>query len=139
MPHESHGEEVKAFVILTEGATVTEDDLVAWGKEKMAAYKYPRIVEFVDALPDDRDRQDPQARAGPARASRARPRPVTIAGACRAGRGPGPGASDRLAVITELRVVVVFDHDGVVAAGPGQQPGGRLSSDYSGFPKGPIE
>ena len=51
VPHESHGEEIKAFVILNDGADVTEDELVAWGKEQMAAYKYPRIVEFVDALP----------------------------------------------------------------------------------------
>ncbi|HET6166158.1 MAG TPA: long-chain fatty acid--CoA ligase, partial [Marmoricola sp.] len=35
--HESHGEEVKAFVIRNEGATVTEDELVAWGKEQMAS------------------------------------------------------------------------------------------------------
>jgi long-chain acyl-CoA synthetase len=51
VPHETHGEEVKAFVIRTEGASITEDELVAWGKEQMAAYKYPRIVTFVDALP----------------------------------------------------------------------------------------
>jgi long-chain acyl-CoA synthetase len=51
VPHESHGEEVKAFVILEDGATVTEDELVAWGKEQMAAYKYPRIVAFVPSLP----------------------------------------------------------------------------------------
>jgi long-chain acyl-CoA synthetase len=51
VPHESHGEEVKAFVILEDGASVTEDELVAWGKDQMAAYKYPRIVEFVPALP----------------------------------------------------------------------------------------
>ena len=51
IPHESHGEEVKAFVIRTADATVTEDELVAWGKEQMANYKYPRIVTFVDALP----------------------------------------------------------------------------------------
>jgi long-chain acyl-CoA synthetase len=51
VPHESHGEEVKAFVIRNEGATVTEDELVAWGKEQMASYKYPRIVTFVDSLP----------------------------------------------------------------------------------------
>ena len=51
VPHESHGEEIKAFVILNDGATVTEDELVAWGKEQMAGYKYPRIVEIVDALP----------------------------------------------------------------------------------------
>jgi long-chain acyl-CoA synthetase len=51
VPHESHGEEVKAFVILNPGATVTEEELVAWGKEQMASYKYPRIVQFVDSLP----------------------------------------------------------------------------------------
>ncbi|MEW9553098.1 long-chain fatty acid--CoA ligase [Nonomuraea sp. NPDC050783] len=51
VPHESHGEEVKAYVIRTPGATITEDELVAWCKENMAAYKYPRIVEFRDALP----------------------------------------------------------------------------------------
>jgi long-chain acyl-CoA synthetase len=51
VPHESHGEEIKAVVILEDGATVTEDELVAWAKEQMAAYKYPRIVEFVPALP----------------------------------------------------------------------------------------
>jgi long-chain acyl-CoA synthetase len=51
VPHESHGEEIKAVVIRNSGAEVTEDELVAWGKEQMAGYKYPRIVEFVDALP----------------------------------------------------------------------------------------
>ncbi|MDT0203868.1 long-chain fatty acid--CoA ligase [Nocardioides sp. AE5] len=51
VPHDSHGEEIKAVVIRNDGATVTEDELVAWGKEQFAAYKYPRIVEFVDALP----------------------------------------------------------------------------------------
>ncbi len=51
VPHESHGEEIKAVVILEDGASVTEDELVAWGKEQMAAYKYPRIVEFVPNLP----------------------------------------------------------------------------------------
>ena len=51
VPHESHGEEVKAVVIRTPGSTLSEDDLIAWGKEQMAAYKYPRIVEFRDALP----------------------------------------------------------------------------------------
>ena len=51
VPHESHGEEIKAFVIRNAGAAVTEDELVAWGKEQMAAYKYPRVVVFVDALP----------------------------------------------------------------------------------------
>ena len=51
VPDESHGEEVKAVVIRNPGASVTEDELVAWGKEQMAGYKYPRIVEFVESLP----------------------------------------------------------------------------------------
>ncbi|WP_426245747.1 long-chain-fatty-acid--CoA ligase [Nocardioides sp. LHG3406-4] len=51
VPHESHGEEIKAYVLRTPGATVTEDELVEWSKEQMAAYKYPREVVFVDQLP----------------------------------------------------------------------------------------
>ncbi|MFD0684961.1 long-chain-fatty-acid--CoA ligase [Actinomadura fibrosa] len=51
VPHNSHGEEVKAYVIRTPDATITEDELVAWGKEQFANYKYPRIVEFRDELP----------------------------------------------------------------------------------------
>jgi long-chain acyl-CoA synthetase len=51
VPHESHGEEVKAVVILNDGASVTEEELVEWGKGEMAAYKYPRVVEFVPSLP----------------------------------------------------------------------------------------
>jgi long-chain acyl-CoA synthetase len=51
VPHESHGEEVKAFVIRNAGATVTEDEMIAWAKEQMANYKYPRVIAFVDALP----------------------------------------------------------------------------------------
>jgi long-chain acyl-CoA synthetase len=51
VPHESHGEEIKAFVILKPGATATPEEIVAWGKEQMAAYKYPRLVEIVESLP----------------------------------------------------------------------------------------
>jgi long-chain acyl-CoA synthetase len=49
--HESLGEEVKAYVILNPEATVTEDELVAWSRDQMASYKYPRQVEFRDSLP----------------------------------------------------------------------------------------
>ena len=47
------GETVKAVVVLKEASrgNVTEQDIVAWSSKNMAAYKYPRIVEFVDALP----------------------------------------------------------------------------------------
>lgn len=51
VPHESHGEEIKAFVIPEKGASVTGEELVAWAKEQMAGYKYPRTVEVVDDLP----------------------------------------------------------------------------------------
>lgn len=50
-PHESHGEEVKAFVILNKGASTTSEELREWGKEQMANYKYPRVVEIVEELP----------------------------------------------------------------------------------------
>jgi long-chain acyl-CoA synthetase len=49
VPHDSLGEQVKAYVI--RAGEITEDELVAWCRENMAAYKYPRLVEFVDALP----------------------------------------------------------------------------------------
>jgi long-chain acyl-CoA synthetase len=51
VPHDSHGEEIKAVVILNDGASVTEEELVEWGKKEMAAYKYPRVIEFVPSLP----------------------------------------------------------------------------------------
>jgi long-chain acyl-CoA synthetase len=51
VPHESHGEEIKAYVIRNAGSTTTEEELVAWSKEQMASYKYPRIVTFVETLP----------------------------------------------------------------------------------------
>ena len=52
IPHESLGEEIKAVLIKNkDNDDVSEDDIVAWSKEQLAAYKYPRVVEFVDALP----------------------------------------------------------------------------------------
>ena len=51
VPHESHGEEIKAVVIRNKETELTEDELIAWAKEQMAGYKYPRIVQFVDELP----------------------------------------------------------------------------------------
>jgi long-chain acyl-CoA synthetase len=51
VPHESHGEEVAAAVALKDGADVSADDLCAFVKEQVAAYKYPRKIWFVDELP----------------------------------------------------------------------------------------
>ncbi|MBN1662307.1 MAG: long-chain fatty acid--CoA ligase [Deltaproteobacteria bacterium] len=48
------GETVKAVVVLKETARkgkITDRDIIDWCRERMAAYKYPRLVEFVDALP----------------------------------------------------------------------------------------
>ncbi len=49
--HPSLGEEVGAAVVLKPGAEVTEDDLRAYTKQRVAAYKYPRHIWFLDALP----------------------------------------------------------------------------------------
>ncbi|NRB48730.1 MAG: long-chain fatty acid--CoA ligase [Saprospiraceae bacterium] len=51
VPDEQFGEEVKACVVLKEGASATPEEIIAWTKEHIAAYKYPRVVELMDALP----------------------------------------------------------------------------------------
>jgi long-chain acyl-CoA synthetase len=48
---EYRGETVKAFVSLRPGAETSPDELIAFCKERMAAYKYPRQVELVDEIP----------------------------------------------------------------------------------------
>ncbi|WP_420472746.1 long-chain fatty acid--CoA ligase [Noviherbaspirillum sp. ST9] len=45
------GETVKAVIVKRPGADATEDDIIAWAQQKMAAYKVPKLVEFVQALP----------------------------------------------------------------------------------------
>ncbi|NMO03394.1 long-chain fatty acid--CoA ligase [Gordonia sp. TBRC 11910] len=51
VPDEYRGETVKAFVSLQPGKTATADELVEFCRERMAAYKYPRTIEIVEALP----------------------------------------------------------------------------------------
>ncbi|OZM80517.1 long-chain fatty acid--CoA ligase [Pseudonocardia sp. MH-G8] len=51
VPDAYRGETVKAFVSLRPGRTADEAELVAFCKERMAAYKYPRQVEFLDEIP----------------------------------------------------------------------------------------
>jgi long-chain acyl-CoA synthetase len=51
VPHATHGEEVKAVVVLKAGKTATTDEIVAWCKQRMASYKYPRVVAIVEAMP----------------------------------------------------------------------------------------
>jgi long-chain acyl-CoA synthetase len=49
--HERYGEEVKAVLSLKPDQAVTPDEVIAFCKEKLAGYKYPRIVEFRESLP----------------------------------------------------------------------------------------
>ena len=51
IPDEKMGEEIKVFVVKKQDANLTEKEFVRWCKEQFAANKYPRFVEFRDALP----------------------------------------------------------------------------------------
>ena len=51
VPHESHGEEVKAVLALKPGQTATASEITMYCKERLASFKYPRIIEFRDTLP----------------------------------------------------------------------------------------
>ena len=51
VPHESWGESVKAVVALMEESEATEAEIMEFCRERLAGYKIPRSVDFVDALP----------------------------------------------------------------------------------------
>ena len=51
MPHEDLGEEVAADVVLKNGAKANKEEIYLFVKEKVAPYKYPRIINFVNDLP----------------------------------------------------------------------------------------
>lgn len=53
VPDKNRGESVKAFIVLKPEYknNVTEDEIVDWARDHMAAYKYPRNVEFLEQLP----------------------------------------------------------------------------------------
>ncbi|MHB8780142.1 MAG: long-chain-fatty-acid--CoA ligase [Candidatus Geothermincolia bacterium] len=51
VPDPYRGETVKAFVVLKPGESMTEEEVQAYARERLAAYKVPGTVEFVDALP----------------------------------------------------------------------------------------
>lgn len=51
VPHPYRGETIKAVIVPREGQTLTEEEVTDFCKEKLAAYKVPRIVEFRDELP----------------------------------------------------------------------------------------
>jgi long-chain acyl-CoA synthetase len=51
VPDPYRGETVKVFVVLKEGQTATAEEIIAFCKQKLAAYKVPKLVEFVPSLP----------------------------------------------------------------------------------------
>ena len=51
IPDAYRGETIKAVISLKPGQNVTPDEIRAFARERMAAYKYPRVVEIMDDLP----------------------------------------------------------------------------------------
>ncbi len=51
VPHPYSGESVKAFVVVDGSASVEEDEIIAWCTDRLARYKCPEKVMFVDELP----------------------------------------------------------------------------------------
>ena len=51
IPHPTLGEEVLAAVVCANGESPDAQSLIAWSQERLAKYKYPRRVEYVEALP----------------------------------------------------------------------------------------
>jgi long-chain acyl-CoA synthetase len=51
VPHDEWGEEIGAAVVLHEGEELSPDEVSAYVKDRIAAYKYPRLVWFLDDLP----------------------------------------------------------------------------------------
>jgi long-chain acyl-CoA synthetase len=51
LPDPKSGERVKAFIKLKAGESATEEEIMAFCKEHMAAYKRPREIEFRDEIP----------------------------------------------------------------------------------------
>ncbi|MCG8672321.1 MAG: FadD3 family acyl-CoA ligase [Pseudomonadales bacterium] len=51
IPDERMGEVAMAFIVLNPGSTLNESELITWCREKMANYKVPRKIAFVEALP----------------------------------------------------------------------------------------
>jgi long-chain acyl-CoA synthetase len=51
VPNEEYGEEIKACVVLKDGSSASTEEIIQWTSERIAAYKYPRMVELMDGLP----------------------------------------------------------------------------------------
>ena len=102
MPHPDLGEEVGAAVALKPGASATPEELRAFAKDKVAAYKYPRQVWLVDELPKGptgkilrREVQPPAGRGVTRRAPEQAASQSCGGGRGRRGRRPRPAADRR--------------------------------------------
>jgi long-chain acyl-CoA synthetase len=51
IPHKYRGETVKAFIVPKQGEALSEEDVIVYCKKNLAAYKVPKIIEFIDELP----------------------------------------------------------------------------------------
>ena len=51
VPDPYRGETVKAYVVVKPGETLTAEEVIQYSREKLAVYKAPKMVEFIDALP----------------------------------------------------------------------------------------
>jgi long-chain acyl-CoA synthetase len=51
VPDATHGEEIWAVAVADKDTSVTEDEVIAWSRERLGRHKYPRQIRFVDELP----------------------------------------------------------------------------------------
>jgi long-chain acyl-CoA synthetase len=51
VPHDEWGEEIGAAIVLEPGEELAPEEISAWARERIAAYKYPRVVWFLEELP----------------------------------------------------------------------------------------
>jgi long-chain acyl-CoA synthetase len=51
VPDEKWGEAVKAIIVLKPGQAADRDSIVAWARQRLAGFKIPKSIDFVEALP----------------------------------------------------------------------------------------
>ena len=107
VPDAKYGEVVGAFIRLKAGADVTEDDVQEFCRARMARYKAPKYVFFVDEYPMTASGQDPEVQA--ARHGRRDARPVRREGVRERGKrrvGVGEGRTTDVAFPVATRRVI---------------------------------
>ena len=61
VPNAHSGERPKSFIVLKEGAKLTEEEVIAYCKQSLVAYKAPKYVEFIDEIPKTKNRKQDRA------------------------------------------------------------------------------